>query len=504
MKKLYTLIAFSFGFILNYSAQCPTGQVNVTIDVITDDWGYECFWDITPTGNGCGNGVLFTFGNTGEVNCTSGGTQVATSGGYGDNTTTTETIGCLQVNNCFDINYVDDFGDGGATFVVKFDGVVMHTFTSTDSTSAATYSFCAANPPVYDASIDASGLKYTKLPLSQSLNFVKPSQILSAGTGTITGVMAHAEISKGGVQVYNLASGPQTLASLASSSFPFSQYTAASFGVHTVKYSTEILELDEVTSNDTISFEVDISDTIYASDDDVKFDFIGLDAGEKGYLGNLFEIVNPTKATSVSLYLGNGNTNGTPAIDSVFKVQIFSADPLGIPQTVIATATGTIENVLEKWYTVSFSAPVNLAIGQYMVALEEEHHVHELGFTLLYHPMTSFVNSTTQIPWAPVEDFDFPITFMIRLNLSTSGLAVPELKNSDLAIYPNPVSNELTIRNTEKGAKIQVFNQFGQLVLSSETQNSSTKINLQQLKNGLYTIKTIEENNIGIAKFVKE
>jgi len=65
MKKIYMFV-FAAGSILGTStanAQCPAGQVNVTVDVTTDQWGYECFWDLTPSGNGCGNGALFTFGN---------------------------------------------------------------------------------------------------------------------------------------------------------------------------------------------------------------------------------------------------------------------------------------------------------------------------------------------------------------------------------------------------------------------------------------------------------
>jgi hypothetical protein len=505
MKKLYALFAFSIAFVFNSFAQCPTGQVNVTVDVITDNWGYECFWDITPTGNGCGNGALFTFGNTAEVNCTSGGSQVASAGGYGDNTTTTEAIGCLQVGNCFDINYVDDYGDGGAIFVVKFNGVVMQTFAATDSTVTASYAFCVSNPPVYDANISTIGSKYTMLPLSQSLNVVAPAVISSDGTGNLTGAKANVQIFKNGTQVYAFSSAPQTINTLNSGTYTFSQFTASSFGVHTFKYSSQIDQVDEVLSNDTTSYDVDITDTIYAVDDNIKEDLIGLGAGEKGYLGNSFQIIKPTQASSVSIFLGDGSqVQGVSAVDSVFKIHIFSTNPLGLPQTIIATTSGTIENVTEKWYTLSFASPVNLAPGQYVVAIEEEHHIHELGYTLAFSPLTSYISSVTQIPWAPVEDFGAPISFMIRLNLATSGLAVQELKNTDLTIYPNPVSTELTIGNTLKGAKVQIFNQLGQLVLSSETQNGTTEIDVQNLNNGFYTIKTIEENKIGIAKFVKD
>ena len=52
-------------------AQCPTGQTEVIIDVSTDNWGYEGYWELAPTGTSCGNAAaIFTGGNT-AVGCNS-------------------------------------------------------------------------------------------------------------------------------------------------------------------------------------------------------------------------------------------------------------------------------------------------------------------------------------------------------------------------------------------------------------------------------------------------
>ncbi|MFN5092386.1 MAG: hypothetical protein ACK5EW_03950, partial [Bacteroidota bacterium] len=63
MKKFFTLFTFLSTF-FGALAQCPSGQQNITVDVTTDQYGYECFWQITNSGAGCGNGVVGTFGNT--------------------------------------------------------------------------------------------------------------------------------------------------------------------------------------------------------------------------------------------------------------------------------------------------------------------------------------------------------------------------------------------------------------------------------------------------------
>jgi hypothetical protein len=504
MKKIYTLLILALNFSLNSIAQCPSGQVNVTIDVTTDDWGYECFWDLTPTGNGCGNGALFTFGNTTEVNCSSGGTQVATAGGYGDNITTTEVLGCLTVGSCFDINYVDDYGDGGASFVVKYNGVVMQSFSSDMNTVSTTYTFCTSVPPAYDAEITTSGAKYTLLPLSQSLNFVAPATITSAGTATITGVKTKVKVTKAGVQLHTASSATQTLTTLTSGSFAVAPYTATSFGEHTVTYTSQIDEVDEVALNDTSEFSVDITDTIYAIDDGTSTDLIGLASGELGYLGNLFDINKATKASSVSVYLGDGTqVSGASAVDSVFNIRIFNTDAMGIPTTVLASTSGVIENVLEKWYTVAFTTPVTLNPGKYMIALEEEFYVQELGLSMVFNPATSYIYSLTLAPWSPVEDFGLPATFMIRLNLETSGLALSELSKTKLEIYPNPAHDNLNVVGTKVGSKIEIFNQLGQVVLTSVSNSENAIIDVQTLKKGMYSIKTISDNEIGVTTFIK-
>ncbi|MGJ8661851.1 MAG: T9SS type A sorting domain-containing protein, partial [Bacteroidota bacterium] len=69
---------------------------------------------------------------------------------------------------------------------------------------------------------------------------------------------------------------------------------------------------------------------------------------------------------------------------------------------------------------------------------------------------------------------------------------------------PNPTSSNVTISNTEIGTKIDVFNQMGQLVLSTETNAGNTVIDVRNLENGIYTIKTIDTNKTGVAKFIKE
>ena len=98
---LSALLAF-FGVIAGANAQCPAGELAVTVDVTTDAYGYELYWEVTPDSSDCGVNTLFSFGNT-AVACGGGGLQAQTPGGYGDNVTVTEDLGCMVEGTCVNV-----------------------------------------------------------------------------------------------------------------------------------------------------------------------------------------------------------------------------------------------------------------------------------------------------------------------------------------------------------------------------------------------------------------
>jgi len=109
-------------------AQCPAGQLSVTIEVSTDDWGNETYWQLTPFGNACNQAPIFIGGNTGALGCASGGTQASPPGGYGNNATITEGPWCLNEGAQYNIVSIDSYGDAQASFRVRADGAVIGEF----------------------------------------------------------------------------------------------------------------------------------------------------------------------------------------------------------------------------------------------------------------------------------------------------------------------------------------------------------------------------------------
>ena len=104
-------------------AQCGAGEVQVTIAITTDTYGYETYWQLVPGTNGCGDGTIFEGGNTQAMDCGSGGLQNQTQGGYTGDTTYVEGPWCLTEGAQYTIYMLDDWGDGQAGVEVFVDGV---------------------------------------------------------------------------------------------------------------------------------------------------------------------------------------------------------------------------------------------------------------------------------------------------------------------------------------------------------------------------------------------
>ena len=90
-------------------------------------------------------------------------------------------------------------------------------------------------------------------------------------------------------------------------------------------------------------------------------------------------------------------------------------------------------------------------------------------------------------------DFDGKETLSKVISIATKG------KGKGLTIYPNPVSNTLTLENTE-GSDFQVLNLLGQQVLTGKTPSGGRGLNVSALPQGTYMLKVGAE----MAKFVKQ
>ncbi len=75
--------------------------------------------------------------------------------------------------------------------------------------------------------------------------------------------------------------------------------------------------------------------------------------------------------------------------------------------------------------------------------------------------------------------------------------------NSSFNAYPNPVSNMLTIENIKPSSIVSIYNINQRLVNSIDSKNSTLRLNMKGLKNGMYIIEIKNESGIKWKKIVK-
>ena len=421
--KFFSTMLAVIGFGVAANAQCA----NVTVEITTDSWGYECYWQYTPTGNPCGTGTLGTYANAGVVGCAGGGNQVAAPtdpGAYPDLSTVTENLGCLTVGSCFDIHYVDDWGDGGASFEVFFDGISAYSFTPGGTVANATYTFCVTAAATYDVAMSNPDKEYTMVPLEQVTPLGANGLISNVGANTVTNANMTVNVYDG--LMANVYTGTSnTVASIASGASALvtaTGYIPTLADVYTVELISNITELDGVLTNDTSYTVYGITDSTYARDNGTAANLLGVGAGASALIGQNYELIATDTMTSVSFFVAPGAAGlGDSVSVSIYNTAAGSPTTLiGESQVYLLTTADTVGTGSLITLNVNdlSSAPLILGAGTYYVAAKEYTTVDNMAIALsadIYTPNTAWI-SINGGAFATSESFGFPGAYIIRPN----------------------------------------------------------------------------------------
>ena len=83
------------------------------------------------------------------------------------------------------------------------------------------------------------------------------------------------------------------------------------------------------------------------------------------------------------------------------------------------------------------------------------------------------------------------------------GLGFEEFSLMDVAIYPNPTNEILTLTSSKAIEKIDIYSMVGDLVLSTDANNFVVELNLTALEAGLYTLNVHGANGVKTTRIVK-
>ncbi|MCH2197811.1 MAG: T9SS type A sorting domain-containing protein [Flavobacteriales bacterium] len=140
----------------NVSAQCEEGEVEISMNVYTDAWGYEIYWEVYPEGSTCGEGTVISGGNLDQVGCTGSGEQDATGGnGYPSNSVIEVEGFCVPIGEPLTLQFIDDWGDGGATFELFYNDQLVGFYVGQGSATSWTFNPGITNIPLYDEPCNA-------------------------------------------------------------------------------------------------------------------------------------------------------------------------------------------------------------------------------------------------------------------------------------------------------------------------------------------------------------
>lgn len=429
MKKFITYlkaIIAIIGFGAAANAQCPAGQADVSVDIATDTWGYEVYWEYTPTGSACGTGTLGSFGNAGVVGCAGGGGQIAAGtdlGAYGDNITVTENLGCLTLGSCYDFHLIDDWGDGGNTFDFLVDGVSVASTATAGPTEV--FNFCVTAPAAYDVEMQG-GEEYTLVPLTQVTAIGAAGVILNGGSSDVTNAFMTVNVYDGTMtNVYTGVSNTvATILSGASSPVTATGFTPTTVDTYTVELISNITELDSDLTNDTTYSTYVVTDSIYGRDNGTISNLLGVGAGTAATVGQNFDLVALDTMTTVSFFVAPGAAGLGDSI-SVSIYNVVSGTPtaiiggsmiynLTVADTVAAGAFITLP------VTDIASNPLILASGTYYVGVNEYTTVDNmaLAFTnAVYTPNAAWI-SIDGGAFATSEALGFAGAYIVRPNFA--------------------------------------------------------------------------------------
>jgi sugar lactone lactonase YvrE len=266
MKKLVPLTTALMFTMVICKAQCPIGQVPVTLEISTDNYGEEGYWELVPAGNACGIGTIISGGNTAQLNCNSAGTPATstTGNGYANNSIISVPYTCLTSGASYSIKYIDDYGDGGFSFKVKVNGYIVSIFSGAGSSH--TFTFLANEPPNYDLA-SSKYMNTTFLQTNYILNNATINLKLKAfnwGKQTINSLKLNYSVNSGStvsnvISGLNLANYSDTVLSATT---PFSSTTNGTYNIKMWFSDFNGSNIDSIPLNDTTLKTITVGDAI--------------------------------------------------------------------------------------------------------------------------------------------------------------------------------------------------------------------------------------------------
>ena len=279
--------------------------------------------------------------------------------------------------------------------------------------------------------------------------------------------------------------------------------------------STGTYQLDFYLMSDSVttvtkSKSIDITDYIYARDDN-EIDAVnsllpvgdGISSWERG---TIYDIYESNTLYAIDAYIHNGTTANAKIQAKIYLYQ--DDQSFFLSETNLLTVTAS-----DGWQSVKFANPVPLdAESQYLItvggdgsALNDTLRIGSSGSVQSSYGYIIY-NGWVDSNGTTATDGTTGSTPMIRMNMNPNvpgPTSIEDNSYSTFNVFPNPNNGILNISMTNLSDKqtIEIKNIIGQTVFSKIASNSSsTTINLSNINKGIYTVSLINENGTSSSK----
>ncbi|MBX7226280.1 MAG: choice-of-anchor J domain-containing protein, partial [Chitinophagales bacterium] len=394
----YTPAGAANDFMWTPAITLPTGTINLSWNAVTYDASYPDGYEVrimtvAPTG---GTGVI---GNQ----LTNSTVLFSTAA---ENTTWTNRTVSLNAYAGQTV-YIGWRNNSNDQFLLLIDDVIVEKLT-----------------PI-NANLDSLGIpsEYFIMPNNQRTPLSLVGKVINSGTNTLSNVQLKVNVFDFSDNLITTLSS-SSLASLASGSsnvFTISPYTLPS-GIESYYYQGYVTHsvADNVTSNDSAYyfFPTIVDDSTYSRDVATITGSLGIGAGNGGYLGNQFTVVNNDNLSSISLGISSTGLRGKIAA-CVWNMSG------GKPNAIIAiTDTITLSGASSNFFSLAIKGgPLAITPGEYVVTAIEIDSTLGLGTSAdIFTLGKTWVNWPTNPngDWSNSEDFGFIVSYIIRPNFGCS------------------------------------------------------------------------------------
>lgn len=163
-------------------------------------------------------------------------------------------------------------------------------------------------------------------------------------------------------------------------------------------------------------------------------------------------------------------------ISTLFAARGYSMPAL--PVRINCPATQTVEIPVGTTYTVPSFAALSNAISANCSAVVTQSPA--IG--------TALAQGTYQVTMTATGSTVANCNFTLQVN-EVLGVNENELANNSIVVFPNPVSNLLTVKGAfDANESITVYNLLGQKIIEKQIKSGEEKIDVSQLADGVYSI----------------